>query len=131
RRTVVVIDDPVGLRSRRSAARTLLRAAADPDGDLAAVVVLGPDDAVPAACRPVLRVGPTGALSGAEEIIAGPALADSLTVDDATELGRRLARFDDPELDLDGRTLPSRVRLPALLDLDGGDPPALVERWQF
>ena len=50
----------------------------------------------------------------------------------ATDAARSLARFDDPELEPDGRSLPTSVRLPPLLPLDeqglhGG---SIAQRWR-
>lgn len=116
--TLVVIDDADGLQARRSAARTLLRAGSDPARDIRCLVVLGPDDAVPASCTAVAQVGPDGTLRGLPELVAGAARADQLDLRSATDLARRLARFDDPEQDGLNRLLPTEVRLRSLLALD-------------
>ncbi len=127
---VVVLDDPAELAARRSAARALLRSSQDPAASMACLVVLGPDDPVPATCRTVLRVHADGRLEAPPEVAAGPAVVCGAPLDVAADVARRLARFDDPELDHHGRGLPAQVRLRSVLELETIDPHAIAARWE-
>jgi len=127
---VVLLDDPAGMRARNSASRHVLRRASHQDGELSCIVVLGPADPVPATCRTVVRLSDDGRLTAGPSLLAGPATAEALDVDGATDLARHLARFDDPELLDDGRRLPTSVRLTRLLGPDGLDPGSLATAWR-
>ncbi|MGI8711263.1 MAG: FtsK/SpoIIIE domain-containing protein, partial [Acidimicrobiales bacterium] len=129
-RTIVVIDDPDQLGARRSPARSLLRTAADPGTGLVAVVVVEHPHDVPAACRTVLQVTEAGELAGPPWLVAGPARLAGVAVDTAEEVARRLARFDDPELDDADRHLPATVALGDLLTFDASSPRAVAARWR-
>lgn len=130
---LVLIDDPASLSARRSAARVLLRRAADPRTALTCLVLLGPDDPVPAACTTVLRVDADGGLHAPASVAVGRGSADRLGLADALSAARGLSRFDDPETDADGasaRSLPAEVPLTALFDLDASSADTVAERWR-
>ncbi|HEX2577298.1 MAG TPA: FtsK/SpoIIIE domain-containing protein, partial [Aquihabitans sp.] len=129
-RTLVVVDDPPALAARRSAARTVLRAAADPDAGIAALVLVDDPRAVPAACTTVLTVAADGTLTGPADLVVGPATAAGTSVEVATDVARALARWDDPEVDDAGRGLPGAVRLASLLGADRLTPDGLRARWR-
>ena len=122
--TVLVVDDPSGLAARRGSGRQLLRIGADPKSRLL-ILVLVPDQPVPAPCRHVVEVDPHGGLRTA--VAAGEGRALHLPADEARVIARHLARYDDPEVDDPGRGLPEH----ADPDISFGDltPEVLGERW--
>ena len=128
---LLVIDDEDLLDGRRSSARALLTGR---HGPVAGVVVTAAVDRLPAACRSIIELhGPDG---DAVVVEPGghhpdqPMLAAGLPESTARATARALAAHDDPELEAAGATLPDRVRLLALLDLERGDrAERLAARW--
>lgn len=129
-RTVVVLDDAQQLRARRSAARSVLRAAAAPSAGLVPIVVVETAEDVPAVCRLVFEVNERGELRGPPSLLTGPARLTGTASDTAADLARRLARFDDPELPNGGRRLPASVSLSALTTWDVTSEQAIAARWR-
>ena len=129
-RTVVVVDDPAGLTARRSPVRSMLRAAVDPGRGLVPIVLVNRPDDVPAACTIVVHVDEDGGLRGARSLTAGTATVLGMGRATADDVARRLARFDDPEVDDAGRNLPGEVTLGPLLGPDPFDAGALADRWR-
>lgn len=126
--TVVLVEDPHGLRGARGPARAVLRAATGPDATAAAIVLVADRRDAPADGR-IVEVGADGVLTGPTDLVAGPAAAVGLGLRAATGLARSLARFDDPEVDDPGRGLPATVPLRSLLGADALTPAGIVARW--
>ncbi|KUL25129.1 FtsK/SpoIIIE domain-containing protein [Actinoplanes awajinensis] len=141
---LVVLDSDVLTEGARAPARDLLNQARvaprTPFGQAAAVVpvagiVLAASvDRLPAACDTVLEiVDPDG-----DAIVRRPAdglavpdvLLAGLAVPQARTCARRLARFDDPELQRTGAGLPDGVRLLPMIGLAGVDAAGVAERWR-
>ena len=129
-RTVVVLDDPDQLRARRSPARSVLRAAADPGAALVPIVVVATMADVPAVCRIVVQVDERAELRGQPPVLAAAGHLTGVSADTAAELARRLARFDDPELPDGGRHLPTTVSVAALTPFDTTSERAVAARWR-
>ena len=127
---VVVVDDPTALAARRSAARSVLRAALEPSPHLVPLVLVDTVAEVPAACRVVLMVDAAGSLVAPAHLAVGPAVLVGAGEEVATEVARSLARYDDPELDDPGRNLPGSVALLSLLGTDRVTPAGLEARWR-
>jgi len=127
---LVVVDDPSALEARRSAARSVLRAAADPRHRLVPLVLVDSVHEVPAACRVILVVDDAGRLCAPPHLASGPAVLVGSSEELATDVARSLARYDDPELDDPGRHLPGSVALVSLLGEDRTTPAALTARWR-
>ncbi|MGD0240121.1 MAG: FtsK/SpoIIIE domain-containing protein [Streptosporangiaceae bacterium] len=124
---LVVADGATLLEGRPCALRELLAGRAGP----AAGIVL--TDRLPALCTSTLAVRSDGLaelrrLSTAEVIPA--VLATGVTEALARDLARRLARFEDPELRVEGAGLPDAVTLLPLLGLPEVSGRALLARWQ-
>jgi len=130
RRTIVVLDDPAGLAARRSASRSVLRAAAEPANELVPIVLVTDPHDVPAVCATVLTVSTDGRLTGPPWIFHGEVDLVGVGAATADEVARRLARLDDPELEDTGRNLPASVALAALVELDPTDPAAIAQHWR-
>jgi S-DNA-T family DNA segregation ATPase FtsK/SpoIIIE len=128
RRSLVVLDDAPGLGARRSAVRSLMRAASSEDTAITAVVVVEDASAVPAGCA-VVTVD-AGGRTTAPFAAVGPFAADGVAVDVATDAARALARLEDPEVDDPGRGLPARADLVGLVGADRLSATALGARWR-
>ena len=129
-RRLVVVDDPRGLADRRGPVRTLLRSSADPTSDLVPIVLVDDADDVPAICRVVLTVSDDGVLTAPPSIASGPVALVGTHLDVATDVARRLARLDDPEVDDPGRGLPDTVSLASLLGAERITPSGIGARWR-
>ncbi|MGI8755464.1 MAG: FtsK/SpoIIIE domain-containing protein [Acidimicrobiales bacterium] len=129
-RTVVVLDDAQQLRAGRSAARSVLRAAADPSTGLVPIVVVEAPEEVPAVCRLVFEVNERSELRGPPALLTGTGHLTGVSADTAKDTARRLARFDDPELPNGGRRLPTSVSLAALTTWDITSEQAVAARWR-
>jgi S-DNA-T family DNA segregation ATPase FtsK/SpoIIIE len=129
-RCLVVIDDPGALSARRSAPRTVLRAAVDPRANLVPLVLVATPEEVPAVCTTVLTVAANGSLAGTPWVTAGPATLVGVTDDTAATVARELARLDDPEVDDPSRGLPDTVALVSLLGTERLSPWGLAARWR-
>ena len=137
-RTLLTVIEPAGLAhgSRGAALRALLQGRLGP---VAGIVLAEVADELPAVTRTVVRLDgrsgagclePTGrGVDGRgggrvdELVVAGLAAATS------RELARRLAPYEDPELEDPGAGLPEQVRLGSLLGPPGATPEAVLEAW--
>ena len=131
----VIVDAASTLCERRSPSRSILKLAEREAADLACLVVLPSDALVPAECSLVIRFTDEALLDISGEL-GGPSAttcctACCTTVEIASDLARRLACFEDPALEDDGRGLPSQVRLTALSEIDLRDPTALSMHWSL
>lgn len=131
-RVVLAVLDAAGITAGRSSpGRALLRG----DGGPVAGIVLAPTEhELPALCTTVVELrGPHG-----EASLTRPALGETVdrflaagvSIDEARACARSLALFDDPELDVAGAGLPSRVDLLPLLGIDAADASSLLDRWR-
>ncbi|GHJ42714.1 cell division protein FtsK [Catellatospora sp. TT07R-123] len=124
---LVVVDGAALLEGRPCPLRELLASGAVPCG---AIVVT---DRLPALCTSVLTVGAdrTGRLA---DVATGTELTGILLQGMPERYARRtaraLARFDDPELPVDGAGLPDQVNLLPLLGLPEVTGSALAARWR-
>ncbi len=126
---VVVLDDPRALAARRSAARTLLRLASDPDVGLVPIVLVERPEDVPASCQVVLTVTAEGTLH-APGLAHGEAALVGVAEDVAREVARALAGLDDPEVDDPGRDLPGAVSLADLVGAERLTPAGTTAAWR-
>jgi DNA segregation ATPase FtsK/SpoIIIE, S-DNA-T family len=124
---LLVIDGATLLEGRPCFLRDLLGGKAGP---AAGIVLAG---RLPALCTEILSVTPDG--SGRLRRVASGERIDGILVggmapDRARGLARALARFEDPELKVEGAGLPDRVALLPLLELSGPLDAAVAERWR-
>jgi DNA segregation ATPase FtsK/SpoIIIE, S-DNA-T family len=124
---LVVVDGATLLEGRPCALRDLLGGLAGP---VAGIVLTG---RLPALCTEVLSVSADG--SGRLRRVASgervdDVLVGGMTASRARALARSLARFEDPELKIDGAGLPDRVDLMPLLGLTGHLDEAVAECWR-
>jgi S-DNA-T family DNA segregation ATPase FtsK/SpoIIIE len=124
---LAVVDGETLLEGRPCALRDLL---AGRGGPASGIVLTG---RMPALCTATLTVTPDGdaelrRLTTAET--ATGVLATGMTEPAARRLARCLARFEDPELRVEGAGLPESVTLLPLLGLPEVTGQALVPRWR-
>ncbi|HEY3868143.1 MAG TPA: FtsK/SpoIIIE domain-containing protein [Actinocrinis sp.] len=124
---LLVIDGAALLEGRPCALRDLLGGRAGP---AAGIVLTG---RLPALCTEILSVAPDGG-GGLRRVASGERvdgiLVGGMTRGRARELARALARFEDPELKVEGAGLPDQVTLLPLLELAGPLDVAVAERWR-
>ena len=124
---LVVVDGATLLEGRPCALRDLL---GGPDGAVSGLVLTR---RLPALCTEVLSVSGDG--SGRWRRVGTGERLDEVLVAGMTrrralELARSLARFEDPELRVEGAGLPDRVGLLPLLELHGPLEQAVAQRWR-
>jgi S-DNA-T family DNA segregation ATPase FtsK/SpoIIIE len=124
---LVVVDGATLLEGRPCSLRDLLGGGAGP---VAGIVLTG---RLPALCTEVLSVTADG--SGRLRRVATGERIDDILVAGMTRhrargLARALARFEDPEMKVEGAGLPDRVGLLPLLELSGPLDTAVGERWR-
>jgi S-DNA-T family DNA segregation ATPase FtsK/SpoIIIE len=124
---LVVVDGATLLEGRPCALRDLL---GGEDGAVSGVVLTR---RLPALCTEVLSVSGDG--SGRWRRVATGERLDEVLVAGMTrrralDLARSLARFEDPELRVEGAGLPDQVGLLPLLELPGPLEQAVAERWR-
>ena len=124
---LVVVDGATLLEGRPCPLRELLAGSA---GRVGGIVVT---DRLPALCTAVLSVREDGL--GKLKLVAGGQEVHRVLVGgtperQARKVARALARFEDPELRVDGAGLPDRVNLVPLLDLPEISGDALLTRWR-
>ncbi|HEX6500118.1 MAG TPA: FtsK/SpoIIIE domain-containing protein [Micromonosporaceae bacterium] len=123
--TLVVVDGATLLEGRPCPLRELL------SGNGCGGIVL--TDRLPALCTSILSVDPDGKgtltrVTTGEEVRS--ILVNGIDEPDARRLARALARFEDPELRVDGAGLPDQVNLLPLLDLPDVSAAAIAGRWR-
>jgi S-DNA-T family DNA segregation ATPase FtsK/SpoIIIE len=124
---LVVVDGATLLEGRPCSLRDLLGGAAGP---VAGIVLTW---RLPALCTDVLTVTADG--SGRLRRVATGERIDDILVTGMTRgrarrLARALARFEDPELKVEGAGLPDKVGLLPLLELHGPLDAAVADRWR-
>ena len=124
---LVVVDGATLLEGRPCALRDLL---GSDDGTVSGLVLTR---RLPAVCTEVLSVSGDG--SGRWRRVATGERLDEVLVAGMTrrralELARSLARFEDPELRVEGAGLPDRIGLLPLLELRGPLEQAVAQRWR-
>ncbi|MBO0814972.1 MAG: FHA domain-containing protein, partial [Actinobacteria bacterium] len=124
---LAVVDGEALLEGRPCALRDLLAGRGAP---ASGIVLTG---RLPALCTATLAVTPDGdaelrRLTTAE--ITTGVLATGMTEPRARQFARRLARFEDPELRVEGAGLPESVTLLPLLGLPEVTGQALIPRWR-
>ena len=127
---LLVLDDESLTKGRNSKARAILRGAAGP---VAGIIVASSGDRLPSVCTSVIRLEEDAPLAqvtvtGQGEHIDNVNVA-GLQARLARPLARALARFDDPEVQDTGATLPDGVALLALLGWATPTPEAVGARW--
>ncbi|UWX97477.1 FtsK/SpoIIIE domain-containing protein [Arthrobacter zhaoxinii] len=140
---LVVLDSEVLTEGRDAPARALLGMGRSEQGSrfssqqqssrVAGIVIATSEEQLPASCTTIIRVGEDSAatleqpedLTRVEDIILG-----GLDREEALRCAMRVAHFEDPELSVPGASLPSLVRLPALLGYDRPDPATIRQLWQ-
>ena len=124
---LVLVDGATLLEGRPCPLRELLAGSA---GGVGGIVVT---DRLPALCTTVLSVREDGL--GQFKLVASGQEIHHILVGGTPErvarkVARALARFEDPELRVDGAGLPDRVNLLPLLDLPEISGDALASRWR-
>jgi S-DNA-T family DNA segregation ATPase FtsK/SpoIIIE len=128
--TMIVVDEPAWWHDRASPLRELL---SDDDAPVRFVVLGASPEEVPAVCTTVLEERPSGGASLQRFLensrLEGvhPFLADHRI---ATDVARRLASFDDPELPMTATSaLPRELPLASLMGLDRADTGTISAHW--
>jgi S-DNA-T family DNA segregation ATPase FtsK/SpoIIIE len=140
---MVVLDSDVLTEGRDAPARALLGMGRSVPGvhinpqqrppRVAGIVIATSEEQLPASCTTIIRVGADAAatveqpedLTRIEDVILA-----GLDQVEALRCATRLAHFDDPELSVPGASLPSLVRLPALLGYERPDAATIRRQWQ-
>jgi S-DNA-T family DNA segregation ATPase FtsK/SpoIIIE len=128
--TLLVVDGEELLAGRASPARRALRGDAGP---ACGIVVAATADRLPSLCTSIITVDPAGAARLAEPRLGlrdQELLAAGVAEGDAREAARTLARYEDPELQLDSAALPDLVPLPAVLGLGDLAAADVAARWR-
>ncbi len=127
--TLLVVDGEELLAGRISPARAVLRGDAGPS---AGIVVASTPDRLPSLCTAIVTVDASGAARLSEPrrgVRDQDLLACGIGEAEARECARVLARYEDPELMLDGAVLPELVPLLQVLDMPAPDASVVAERW--
>lgn len=125
--TLVVVDGATLLEGRPCPLRELLGGTGVPCGGIVLT------DRLPALCTALVDVDTDGTatmktVASAEEV---PGIIPAgITAGTARRLARGLARFEDPELRVDGAGLPDQINLLPLLDLPEVSGAAVARRWR-
>ncbi|MBY8882557.1 FtsK/SpoIIIE domain-containing protein [Actinacidiphila acidipaludis] len=124
---LVVVDGDTLLEGRANRLRDLIGGTSVRCGALVLTARL------PALCTSVVTVSPEG--SGrvrdvATGVTVERVLLDGMPMAEARETARALARFEDPELRIEGAGLPDRIALLPLLDLERVDGAAVAGHWK-
>ncbi|MDZ5447687.1 FtsK/SpoIIIE domain-containing protein [Micromonospora sp. 4G57] len=124
---VVVVDGATLLEGRPCPLRALLAGTTVACGGIVLTQRL------PALCTSVLSVDADGA-AALKQVTTGEEVTDIIATGiaerDARRLARALARFEDPELRVDGAGLPDQINLLPLLDLPDVSGRAVAQRWR-
>jgi S-DNA-T family DNA segregation ATPase FtsK/SpoIIIE len=127
---LVVVDGATLLEGRPCPLRDLLAGYASGHVACGGVVMT---TRLPALCTTVVTASAEGT-GTVRDVASGEIVRDVLLggmpADDAQAAARALARFEDPELRVEGAGLPDRVSLLPLLDLDGVTGAAVGDRWK-
>jgi S-DNA-T family DNA segregation ATPase FtsK/SpoIIIE len=125
--TLVVVDGATLLEGRPCPLRELLAGASVACGGIVLTHRL------PALCTSVLSVDADGTAALKRVTTGGEVtdiLAGGIAEPDARQLARALARFEDPELRVDGAGLPDQINLLPLLELPDVSGTAVTQRWR-
>ncbi|MFN2555888.1 MAG: FtsK/SpoIIIE domain-containing protein, partial [Nitriliruptorales bacterium] len=128
---LLAVVDAVGLTEGRNApARAVLRGQAGP---VAGIVIAPTVDRLPAVTTTVIELRDAHGAADLRRPQRGQAvyglLVSGMDTATARDCAVSLARFEDPEVDVPGGSLPARVDLVALLPWDVFDPEAIRARW--
>ena len=125
----MLVDDISLVHERASALRQILEKV---DSGILGVVVADRVDQLPASTATVLEVDAVDGACSLGQIDArsadGTGLVDSVSVETASQIARRMARFEDPELELIGGGLPERVTIRDILCAPNA--PDVLDRWR-
>ncbi|WP_144711362.1 FtsK/SpoIIIE domain-containing protein [Curtobacterium pusillum] len=131
---LVLVDSEVLTEGRDAPARALLGHGRSVPGQVlrpgerphrvSGIVIASSEQQLPAACTTIVTVGPDAAATvyrpedrtRVEDVVLA-----GLSVATAERCARDVAHFDDPELTVPGASLPSLVRFPELVRVDGAD----------
>lgn len=130
-RTVLyVVDDVSLLAGRRAPTRRLLRGSAAP---ATGIVIAPSEDQLPAVCNTVVELaselGDADLRRPQERVHVHGFVIGGLDEATARDVARRLARYEDSELELAGAGLPQLVRLLPLLGMDDVDAAIVARAW--
>jgi S-DNA-T family DNA segregation ATPase FtsK/SpoIIIE len=124
---LVIVDGVSLLEGRPCPLRELLSGTSVPCGGIVIT------DRLPALCTATLTANTDG-VGSLRRVTTGEELNGILLSGTArgtaAELARALARFEDPELRVDGAGLPDSINLLPLLDLPEPSGPAIARRWR-
>ncbi|MGV9251125.1 FtsK/SpoIIIE domain-containing protein [Streptomyces sp. NPDC003697] len=124
---LVVVDGATLLEGRPNRLRDLIAGTSARCGALVLTTRL------PALCTSVVTVSPEG-VGQVHDVALGVTvervLLDGVPLSEARDTARALARFEDPELRIDGAGLPDRISLLPLLDLESVDGVAVAGHWK-
>lgn len=140
---LVVLDSEVLTEGRDAPARALLGMGRSATGTYvnprerppraAGIVIAASLEQLPASCTTIIKVGEDAAatveqpedLTRVEDVILA-----GLDREEALRCAMHVARFDDPELNVPGASLPALVRLPELLGYELPDAAAVARLWK-
>ncbi|MGW7526534.1 FtsK/SpoIIIE domain-containing protein [Streptomyces sp. NPDC054783] len=124
---LVVVDGATLLEGRPNRLRDLIAGTSVRCGALVLTTRL------PALCTSVVTASPEG-VGQVRDVALGVTVErvvlDGVPLAEARDTARALARFEDPELRIDGAGLPDRISLLPLLDLESVDGAAVAGHWK-
>ncbi|MEU2353506.1 FtsK/SpoIIIE domain-containing protein [Streptomyces misionensis] len=124
---LVVVDGATLLEGRPNRLRDLIAGTSVRCGALVLTTRL------PALCTSVVTASPEGT-GQVRDVALGTTvervLLDGVPLAEARDTARALARFEDPELRIEGAGLPDRISLLPLLDLESVDGGAVADHWR-
>ncbi|ANP52938.1 S-DNA-T family DNA segregation ATPase FtsK/SpoIIIE [Streptomyces griseochromogenes] len=124
---LVVVDGATLLEGRPNRLRDLIASTSLRCGALVLTTRL------PALCTSVVTASPEG-VGKVRDVALGvtvqQVLLDGMRAVEARDTARALARFEDPELRIEGAGLPDRISLLPLLDLESVDGAAVADHWR-
>ncbi|GAA1104026.1 FtsK/SpoIIIE domain-containing protein [Streptomyces javensis] len=127
---LVVVDGATLLEGRPCKLRELLASRSGGPVECGGIILTS---RLPALCTTVITASAEG-IGSVRDVASGEVVRDVLLggmpTAEARAVARALARFEDPELRVEGAGLPDRVSLLSLLDLESVTGPAVGDQWK-